>query len=1067
MVFEGPSRAQIEEHGRFKAAALCWLERGFNVVPGRAPGDKRPAVGYKPFYLPDSERVTEDLLDEWQLLYGSDVPCLVLLSSGRDYCYAVVDVDDPERQGWVLETFGEPEFTVATGREGGGVHNYYRVPVESIAQVTTSANLIGPEDAEPYKTRVDVKGFKQYTVAPGSLHKSGAEYQVTQFSEDGAPGQAERPVFFDLERHEKERESGFLRRGTRRQRRLPRHDEEATPVSDFEDVGTMSRHQEVLNELGGRQLLGKLRNGARFHAPHREDDNPSCTVFRGKTGTFVYDWSTMERWRVVGGFDGLDFDRLAKEGPADPGGAQNADPSTPLIEKDNGGRGSANAGDYAQPDPGFPAYLAAKPPSGAGADPLGLGEAGLAGRVDHIALDPTLDNISGTLLAAEQRDAHRIVAIQSPPGTGKTQFAQTLWASDVARRKLMVVPRVSLANAGSRRMGAGAVSYQAEGAEEALALVSTIHSLDRFDQFDEGLDLLVIDEFSAIIEQLCARAQNKLIADPVQTLRKLLMLMCKAKRCIIADADLTAMHIGLVLSALAKVQADASVAVYTHNHKNGQTLHTSSLDYARARMLSEVEACVKDPARRLVLNFDTKAETEVTGALLAAQHEGLKVRWISGDNSNEAKTHEELEDPDQMLEDYNIIAFNTAIDTGVSFNRRVDAVITFYGKNRDILPKSIMQMHMRVRNADYRLLGYHDWKPASQPDTPEEIYHLFRTRQHAEFEITRAKFANQFTMGLDGNYDMQCRWFGPTFFAVQAQEAAARNDRLAALGDLIHARFSEVVAVREGISAQQADDVLNFNDAKQLMAKTRENLHCIAVANAPRIAPEVAKKIDRKHVRSKEEKLSLERHKNETFYEAEVTPELVERDKRGKTKARLTRLARLRMCLEGHEEKLAFMEYERNQGRTMELRRTAYAETLLTAELFVAAFDLRSDENGNYSGFIEQIAQQSIEADVLRERLWSFIEHNREALGIFDTFGKLPTEQSMCVRWFHNLMRKLDIRTERKKRGSGSDGKVWRYTYLIEEPCTLGHACYLRLLARYRKTVVSKQWQEAVAGLTS
>src|SRR5690606_25217812 len=54
----------LREHGRFLAAALPWVARGWNVIPA-AGASKVPAVTYKEWYAPDSPRITEADLYRW------------------------------------------------------------------------------------------------------------------------------------------------------------------------------------------------------------------------------------------------------------------------------------------------------------------------------------------------------------------------------------------------------------------------------------------------------------------------------------------------------------------------------------------------------------------------------------------------------------------------------------------------------------------------------------------------------------------------------------------------------------------------------------------------------------------------------------------------------------------------------------------------------------------------------------------------------------------------------------------------------------------------------------------
>lgn len=148
----------------FIEIAAPWIALGANVLP-ILPGAKSPAVagwgGANHRHSKDSARYDGATYVEWATAYAE---CNVaVLPATIDA--TVIDVDDLDMLDRVIEACGPTDYRTISGREGGGVHLWYR-------GATGSRNRLAPG--------VDVKSTGGYVIAPGSLHaRSGQRYTAS------------------------------------------------------------------------------------------------------------------------------------------------------------------------------------------------------------------------------------------------------------------------------------------------------------------------------------------------------------------------------------------------------------------------------------------------------------------------------------------------------------------------------------------------------------------------------------------------------------------------------------------------------------------------------------------------------------------------------------------------------------------------------------------------------------------------------------------------------------------------------------------------------------------------
>lgn len=147
-------------------AAVAYAERGWLVFPLR-PCDKRPMANADYGLGPDAlggftlaTRQPDVVAGWWRRWPDANIGCRPGPSG-----FVVLDLDGPEGEAAAqrLGLLAEPTLEVATGREDGGRHRWYRHPGGHIGNASLAPKL-------------DVRADTGYVVLPPSIHPSGRPY---------------------------------------------------------------------------------------------------------------------------------------------------------------------------------------------------------------------------------------------------------------------------------------------------------------------------------------------------------------------------------------------------------------------------------------------------------------------------------------------------------------------------------------------------------------------------------------------------------------------------------------------------------------------------------------------------------------------------------------------------------------------------------------------------------------------------------------------------------------------------------------------------------------------------
>jgi hypothetical protein len=168
------------------AAALGWASAGYAVFPVHSTNEsggcscndggpcrqEKPSPGKHPRTHNGWKDATLDpavIRTWWQRWPDANIG----IATGEPSGVFVLDIDGPIGRGSLAELEVRngplpPTRTVATGREDGGEHRWFRMPENH--DIRNSTSKVGK--------KLDVRGTGGYVVAPPSLHASGARYQL-------------------------------------------------------------------------------------------------------------------------------------------------------------------------------------------------------------------------------------------------------------------------------------------------------------------------------------------------------------------------------------------------------------------------------------------------------------------------------------------------------------------------------------------------------------------------------------------------------------------------------------------------------------------------------------------------------------------------------------------------------------------------------------------------------------------------------------------------------------------------------------------------------------------------
>lgn len=324
---------------------------------------------------------------------------------------------------------------------------------------------------------------------------------------------------------------------------------------------------------------------------------------------------------------------------------------------------------------------------------------------DHGALidDCEIFRVNGKRLAVETKIAGlnlwdaNCVFIQSPKGTGKTQFIRR-YLKTVSKygRVLAVVHRRTLARMLSNELGL--YCYLDEG-EFQHGYVISIDSLIKFDiEHDKPYDVLVLDESEQVFRHIVAETTEQ---NRGKIFRTLVWLIRGAKQIICSDADLTG---ELTVHLIAKLrrsfeQEDKSIAIINE----WKTDRTIEVYKSKQHLIADLVCDLADGKRIYIPVGELGLVDRITSLLpYITNPDGspISVLELTGRTSDEESAQKFFTNPNEEATKYQVIIATSTLSTGVSIDVKwFDAVYGIFDPSVYTF-QDCDQAISRVRNCD-------------------------------------------------------------------------------------------------------------------------------------------------------------------------------------------------------------------------------------------------------------------------------------------------------------------------------------------------------------------------------
>ncbi len=534
-----------------------------------------------------------------------------------------------------------------------------------------------------------------------------------------------------------------------------------------------------------------------------------------------------------------------------------------------------------------------------------------------------------------------IVLIRSPKGTGKTTWLkeQIQKHKEAKERVLLITHRRSLAASLAERLDLKCYftkSVDESGRTRTRRAPPTkryavcVDSLStRLNPEYHHYDVVIIDEVEQVLQHF--------LADTLQERRRQALLLfqhylAQSKKVYVLDADLAELTIGV----LSFICPNKSYDLYINewNEQRGVTQIYKSKNQVIGELLSSLESnercfvCANSKA--LVLSLEEAIPKKVT--------QPKRVLAIHADNASHESVQRFLSGLPESAKDYDCIIASPTVGTGIdiSFPHQEQVFDAVYGifEARINTHFDIDQQLSRVRHPK----SVHVWI------SPEQF--RFETNVEAiKQELCTVAKSSFLIEGYspDGlpkfkTDDLYLELYG----TVTAMQRASKNNLKQNFLDIRRHNGWQIVEVEESEEKKEAGKA-----AKALGKELSDEQRVKALMEADWFQPandesleEFWKRVMESGRATLAEELSLERWSLESFYCADISPELIAFDDRGKTRKKV---AEFRSLLEDRKPRLskrigATEEVSPEAGDThSDLRRSVLRELFTAAGVFSEA----------------------------------------------------------------------------------------------------------------------------------
>lgn len=515
-------------------------------------------------------------------------------------------------------------------------------------------------------------------------------------------------------------------------------------------------------------------------------------------------------------------------------------------------------------------------------------------------LDPELTiNVPFISNASQKIPQSGVVVLCSDKGTGKTSYGKQVVKTyrDKYISVMAITPFRSLTSAAGEQYQLE--HYNSLQWSDWLAvsnLAITLKSIGNFGTMGSipTPELLVLDEFSKMLEQLHSNIYQKNEASRVYTVLK--HIIKNAGQVLIMDAD-----IGIVeMDWLKNIRDDVHLIFNQYNRDSGRMLVHETRDALRDVFINSLGNSERDD-RPLAFFSNTASEVK-TLATFIEEKTAYKILSIHSQNSGNAEQQAFLKNPDNHINKYDAVLISPSAMTGIDIQTKVFAKFGHFIYSPQQTPASTgcAQLLERARNADTT----HIWIEQANGSAEENARIIYDDYRRAALR------SDAFLLGLEIDECGQLNLSGITkeIHVLQskliARDNTSRNNLYENLLNLL-ARNYKIEAIA-GASSLHKDDI-------KAAAKARKEKWDNLVSTTEAIDDEALDTLIASGTVTEKDYAGNTRYHIEDFYNQAITPELYKFDKEGKGRSRINNYTQ---ALLSDEKSLAELDIEERENDT-------------------------------------------------------------------------------------------------------------------------------------------------------
>lgn len=532
-------------------------------------------------------------------------------------------------------------------------------------------------------------------------------------------------------------------------------------------------------------------------------------------------------------------------------------------------------------------------------------------------LNPELTiNVPFISNASHQIPQSGVVVLCSDKGTGKTSYGKQIVNTyrDKYSSVMAITPFRSLTSAAGEQYQLE--HYNSLQWSDWLAvnnLAITLKSIGNFGTMGSipTPELLVLDEFSKMLEQLHSNIYQKNEASRVYTVLK--HIIQNAEQILIMDADIGTVEI----EWLKQIRKDVHLVFNEFNRDSGSMLVHETRDALRDVFINSLGNSERDD-RPLAFFSNTASEIKTLTAFLQEKTD-YKILSIHSQNSGNAEQQAFLKNPDNHINKYDAVLISPSAMTGIDIQTKIFAKFGHFIYSPKQTPASTgcAQLLERARNADIT----HIWIEQANGSAEENTRNIYDDYRRAALR------SDAFMMGLEIDDSGQLNLSGITkeIHVLQskliARDNISRNNLYENLLNLL-ARNYKIEAVA-GASSLHKEDIKAAGKARK---EKWDSLVCTVEA----IDDETLDTLIASGTVTEQHYAGNARYHIEDFYNQSITPKLYKFDKEGKGRYRINNYTQAILIEERSLAQLDIEERENDTPLTARQFRVMKARTINT-----------------------------------------------------------------------------------------------------------------------------------------